>query len=282
MFLNGLPDNALGWTNIKGLDILAFINLGILLDTSSAGDVEAYAFKNIGPIRAQGIDTTSEGTETDTATIDSVISQVGIPVAVFSANGSTEAFNFLVTEPSADVTLFVRNKTGAALGQYSDLHYHNPLGANTVALTNDQLQTIKTELETDPNGYGYDNGATPDDAGDADLLNLVRDAIQVNRQGVATADVWSKVVSAEYAALSTDDRDYLTALMNLPAVNFGNDDGTNTQTKLSLQTIFPGNTNTGQGLETIYTQDGSRGQQLLGLAVTNITPSDVANARNLP
>ena len=65
-----------------------------------------------------------------------------------------------------------------------------------MALTAAQLALLKTELETDPNAYGY----APFVASGADnqleaLLNLPRAAIRINRGFVSTQELVEAIVS---------------------------------------------------------------------------------------
>lgn len=140
-----------------------------------------------------------------------------------------------------------------------------------------QLQTLKTELATDPNTYGYGNSDATDKA-DADLLNEVRSAIQINRKGVAMAEVWSSILTSDYDSLTAPQRQLLDSYSALGTVDFGKDDGSDSAVKANLLVLFPNGTTSNTNLQAIYTRDASRAEQLLGADVS-VTPSDVANAR---
>lgn len=285
MWFSNLPDGAMAWSDpIVGLDRFHYVNSVFQFDAASPGAVEVYVARHVGTLRvANGvIDTRSSGSESDPMKVDNAASQLSFPLTVFDVAG-LEQRQATIFEPSADITILVRNLTGAAFGQYGDFQFHLPFQEVAMALTNAQLQSLKTELENDPNNYGYDNGETPDDAGDADKLNQTRPQIRIKRRGVSTRDVWAQVQAAEYGNLSDADKAYIGAMMNLDTVDFGVNGNAATQTMLSLQGMFPAaSTNTGVGLEAIYTEDGSVAQDLLGSEAPTITPSDVASARNLP
>jgi hypothetical protein len=155
---------------------------------------------------------------------------------------------------------------------------------------------LKTELETDPIGYGYapfyaagDNGAL------ADMLNLVRDgtnggpAISIRKSDVASKDIWEAIAIDDFPALpanpnntqlSTERRSlsWLEGLANIQTIRLLNNDGSNTPVIANLQGIFPAGTGTRNRLIALASRNGSRAEQLFGANV-RLTNEDIAKAR---
>jgi len=133
------------------------------------------------------------------------------------------------------------------------------------------LFSLKAELDLDPNGYGYGSS----DAVDADLLNLVRLDVIVNRAEIPTSEIREAVVAADWGALSASQRDVMVFhttgdMVNPNAVNV----------RAAFLDAFPGGSTTRANLGALQTRQGSRSEQLFGLDV-RVTPSDVADARRL-
>lgn len=143
-------------------------------------------------------------------------------------------------------------------------------------VTLDELTKVKTELEKAEYGGGH-----PHDASDADILNTVKSSIPLNRMGVSTSEIWNQIDATEHAALSQSEQDYLSTMMQLSSVDFGDSTGADTVVKTNLRAMFPSpGTITGENLAAIFTRDGSRAEELLRPGA-RLTPSDVANARRV-
>lgn len=171
-----------------------------------------------------------------------------------------------------------------------------------MALTTAQLQALKTELLTDPVGYGYaadgPTTPTPNVQGLADKLNLVRDganggpAITVRKDAIASKDIYEAIDIGDYTALpgnpnasqlSTERRflAWLTGLAAIPTVRLLNDDGSNTPVITNLQTAFPAGSGTRTRLVALASRNGSRAEQLFGRNAV-VTYHEVASALALP
>lgn len=131
------------------------------------------------------------------------------------------------------------------------------------------LQTLKTEITTDPNTVGY---SQMDDSAIADSLNAP--GPQVDRDSITGGEIASAVDLAEWKALTNVlDREYVTALMSVDSIpltqNF----------KQNVAGLFGAGSETRANLLALLKRTGSRAEEL-GLG--RVTPSDVANARRLP
>lgn len=163
-----------------------------------------------------------------------------------------------------------------------------------MALTPAQYQTLKTELLTDPRGYGYAPLRTSgSDNALADLLNLVRDgtntgpAIPIRRVDVLSKELWEAIDVGDMTALpgsptaaqlSTERRQlaWLTGLPAIPRIRLLNDDGSNTPAVTNLLAIFPVS-GTRTRITALASRNGSRAEELFGRD-TRITDTDVAIA----
>lgn len=181
-----------------------------------------------------------------------------------------------------------------------------------MALTVAQYQALKTELNGDPNTYGYATFRTSgNDAALRLMLNHVRDgssvpqmlmgepgvltnlgvagaAITVRRPDISTQAVWEAINMADMATLSgspsaanlSNERKQLAWLSGLPAIGtlrLENDDGSSTQVQTNLQAIFPAGSGTRTRLVALATRQGSRAEQLFGTG-TVLTDEDIGIA----
>lgn len=162
-------------------------------------------------------------------------------------------------------------------------------------LTDAQYATLKSEIQNDPNGYGY--APLVQQGSDnliKDLLNLKRAAIQVRRTDVSGKELLEAINLADYPALpgspnaaqlSKERRElaWLTSIVGLARVRLLNEDDTDTPVVANLKTMFPSppGSPTRTRIIALAKRDGSRAEQLLGLNIV-LTDEDIANARNAP
>lgn len=135
-------------------------------------------------------------------------------------------------------------------------------------MTNIELLIIKAELTNDPLSLGLTTNSSDDEA-NANILNELRDSIQVYRSTVPSNNVLIPV--DEWAALSSSQQSYWanevadgTIAPDIIAPEFFKMFGVNTQSRANF--------------EAATKEAASRARQLLNRYV-NLTPSDVANAR---
>jgi hypothetical protein len=147
------------------------------------------------------------------------------------------------------------------------------------------LAALKTELLTDPKGLGLTT-LVEDDAANSYKLNnnpvTPQTTMKLRVPSVSTQDLFEACDPYERQALTDQQyRDFDTV------VKFGQlFPATSAKTVAMLQSLFGPNAKSTAALESLLYQDGSRAVQMFqdGLFSKqyNITPSDVANARQLP
>jgi hypothetical protein len=133
---------------------------------------------------------------------------------------------------------------------------------------NAELLIIKAELTNDPQSLGLTT-APEDDEANANLLNEIREDIQVYKASVASDEI---IVSpSEWAALSPAQQSWW---------NNQTLDGTVKPAVIvsGFYELFGSNTAARASFDSVSTEPASRARQLLNRYVT-LTPSDIANAR---
>ena len=141
------------------------------------------------------------------------------------------------------------------------------------------IAALYTELITDPNELGLVAPPTIDDVGNADRLNEVRTAQQVDRKAIPTNELTQQIDRAEFNALSAADRQWLMLVMSTGSVDI-DDTG---QMKQGLLQCFGSTTETRAGMEARMTEAVNRVEQMFRQNLLEIggqvTPSDIARAR---
>jgi len=156
----------------------------------------------------------------------------------------------------------------------------------------DDLLALKTEVNTDPNAYGYDPETTQ--AGVLDIINLPRAEFVFSKDKVAAAQIRTATTYDAYNNLVIDEQEWIRWVTG----SNGFDDETTIVTD-DFKVQFTGNTlaQTGAGNETnsfwatanrtemtaamrlIFERPGSRAEDLFGLG-TIITRDDWFAARD--
>lgn len=137
-------------------------------------------------------------------------------------------------------------------------------------MTNEELQTLKTELTNDPLNLGLTT-APEDDEANANLLNEVRESIQVFRASVPSDDILIPV--DEWNGLSAGQQGWW---------NNQTADGSVKPAVIQSEfyKLFAVGTSSRASFDSVTKEPASRSRQLFGGFVT-VTPSDVSNARQL-
>lgn len=130
------------------------------------------------------------------------------------------------------------------------------------------LQTLKTELASDPLDRGYDS---MDDVSAAESLNT--EDRQADRESLDTGLLVASLVDTEYVGLGAVAKDYLALLASAQSVPL------TATVKTNLGRLFPAGSETRANLIALLKRPGSRADEL-GLG--RVTPSHVADARRLP
>ena len=148
-----------------------------------------------------------------------------------------------------------------------------------MSLSRADLLVLKAELANDPLHLGLVNDAAHDEA-NANLLNEVRDSIQVYKTSLAVSDVFGAINVNEMLALSASQKGWVDTFMTLGQINpFANGNTTN-----GFAVIFGNNSQTLPAVQALFKTAGSRITQLFQAGTisdgSDVTPSDIANARN--
>jgi hypothetical protein len=158
------------------------------------------------------------------------------------------------------------------------------------------LARLKTELTTDPRGYGYAGPiATGSDQSTADLINTVRDGTNPPANPTAAGGVASGLVTVRRSNIAAtelleaiDTRDFVTGVTTIqaswfesitqaPTIRLMNDDGTNTRVLTNLIRLLNNTNGTQTRLTAVATRPGSRAEELFGTDQT-VSPDQVAHA----
>lgn len=131
---------------------------------------------------------------------------------------------------------------------------------------------LKIEIETDPSLRGYAaHLTTGSDHKTTDLLNALTTST-VERDIVSAHEVYEAILPAEWAALTSVEKQRVQTLLGMGQVNLK---GSNT--RASLGAVFITGTTTRGNLLALQTRVCSRAEQLFGTG-TVITPEEVAKA----
>lgn len=134
------------------------------------------------------------------------------------------------------------------------------------------LAALKTELLTDPNGYGYAPLIAQDnDSAVADLLNMIRSGISVRRQSIAPQDVLQCVDCRDVKANPAQfDCAWFESATRQTSIELLNTDGSDTQVLGNFKRLFqnPGTYGTRDRIIALCNRPGSRAEQLFGSGTT--------------
>lgn len=153
------------------------------------------------------------------------------------------------------------------------------------------LVQLKSELQVDPLGLGY-NSVARNDTDMATRINLPRASSPQRRTDVTPSEIWAQIniidmiaIAAAPSAtqLSTERRQlaWLQGISSLVAIRLINDDGSDTVVITMAKSIFTAASPTLTRLNALSNRNGSRAEQLFGRD-TIIPPSDISAAMNLP
>lgn len=147
-----------------------------------------------------------------------------------------------------------------------------------MARSQQDLLAIRTELTTDPKTLGLTTNPADDEA-NANKLNEVRTALQIDREAIPTNEIFLQIDRDEYAALSAADRDWIRGVTASGTVN----PRAGGEVREGLLQIFSAQSESRQNLLTILTEPSNRINQMhkTGLLQQggNVSPSDIAQAR---
>lgn len=139
---------------------------------------------------------------------------------------------------------------------------------------------LRTEMETDPNGYGYAPLlAAGADQALADMLNEVRASIDIKRADISSGEVFHAIALGDLKSNPNSfEAQWWGALLNRSdAIRLVNEDGTATPVRANVLQVVTGSTSRTR-LAALETRKGSRAEQLFG-AGTSVRHEDVMKAR---
>jgi hypothetical protein len=168
-------------------------------------------------------------------------------------------------------------------------------------LTNGQLAILKTELQTDPRGYGY-LASQRNDTAMAVKINAVRDGtnagttptgdggaangiITIKRPDCLPAEILEAIDVRDLLASPPGvvsiplTQSWFESITQLSKIRLANADGSKTLIRKNVDRIT-GDTNLSQTrLDAVAVRNGSRAEEKFGVGVV-VTDSDVSNALN--
>ncbi|MHA2263678.1 MAG: hypothetical protein ACXAEN_14880 [Candidatus Thorarchaeota archaeon] len=139
-----------------------------------------------------------------------------------------------------------------------------------MSLTDVQILELKIELTTDPAALGYDGTSN---AQAADILNLVRDTITVDRRYISNEELLTAVIGTEFMALGAAEQRGWLAVMSLDQVPVAN-----ANIRGQILAIWGAGTATRTNLAALQTQDGSRAEQIWWQGI-GVSHAEVSKAR---
>jgi hypothetical protein len=149
-----------------------------------------------------------------------------------------------------------------------------------VAFNAADLVALKDELTNDPQELGLVAPPAIDDVGNAEKLNLVRDTLQIDREAIPLSEIFVNIDRDEYAALAEADRQWLNAISTGGTIN----PKSGGEVREGLLQLFGAPTESRTNLLAILTEPANRIEHMFKAGLLsqggNVTPSDVANARN--
>ena len=146
-----------------------------------------------------------------------------------------------------------------------------------MALTDAQLQTLKTELDTDPASLRY---STQDDAQVSDTIHSLETGQTVlDDNEITVQELFELFDMTEYetAVAMQTKSNTLTHLLTMVHVKLGS-----ANIRTALVQVFGANSQTIRNLDPKRSRVADRAEVVFAPDRVRVTPSDVANARRLP
>lgn len=126
---------------------------------------------------------------------------------------------------------------------------------------------LKTEIQTDPNTYGYAAMvAAGNMQGVADALNRVRASIDIPRHDVTPQEVLEAIAVAHFISNpNTLYASWFESITQLPMLRILNADGTDSRVMTNLMAILTNGSLSETRLRNLAKRKGSRAEQLFGV-----------------
>lgn len=148
--------------------------------------------------------------------------------------------------------------------------------------SNADLLALKSELTNDPLDLGLNTNPANDEA-NANALNLVRETISIKKRSLATAAVLNSISPLEHQALTDQQSRWLDAVLSLGQIDPFYDASLITG-MIGTGGLFGTDSDSKAALAALIVEPGNRIDQLFQAGTLaqggQVTPSDIANARN--
>lgn len=144
------------------------------------------------------------------------------------------------------------------------------------------LQALHDEIEADPEGLGYKDGAAwKGDQEIADLLNALTGpgAATIMRKLIEPREIFDSIPYAEYEAYSAAKREYLDTMLELVG-GTGLVDANDAVVYANLLAVFPAGSDARANIVAKIQRTGSRAEVLWGEGTT-VSVSQVGHSANL-
>lgn len=138
---------------------------------------------------------------------------------------------------------------------------------------------LRTELSTDPNGYGYAPLiAAGNYEGLAALVNLPRAAITMRRNDISALEVLEAIDTRDFVASPTALQSaWFESITQYPRIRFRDDAGVNTRVRANLNRLVNDTQGSQTRLDALAVRQGSRAEQLFGRD-TDVSYLDIGRA----
>lgn len=142
-------------------------------------------------------------------------------------------------------------------------------------------QQLKTELNIDPNAYGYAPLiAIGNDQGLADMLNLRRAAIVMPRPDVSPLEILEAINVADFIASGNQSilwGSWFESITQYPTVRVLKENGSDTRVMTNFMKVLVNGSSSETRIRALASRDGSRAEQLFGVN-TSVSAMDIAQA----
>jgi len=138
---------------------------------------------------------------------------------------------------------------------------------------------LKSELNTDPNAYGYAPLITiGNDQGLADMLNLARAAIMMPRPDVSPLEILEAIKVTDFInSPNVLYASWFESITQYPSVRILKENGSDTRAMTNFMTILVNGSQSEVRLRALASRSGSRAEQLFGVGTT-VAHMDIAQA----
>ena len=146
------------------------------------------------------------------------------------------------------------------------------------------LQTLKTELLTDPNLYGYAPLiADTNNPALAAMLNLPRAAIQMPRPDVTPLEILEAIDVTDFIASASQQilqGSWFESLTQFTSIRILKENGTDTRVLKNIMAILKNGTASETRVRALAVRNGSRIEQLFGVGVS-VSVQEVIDAQRI-